>query len=180
MTVEGETQEGVELCWVGAQRACEAEGLTIVYEEEESEPALRRAMLAVMNLPREASSSRAVRARVLRLAERLSRPRERAVRCSAAVHVAPAVMLVVEGARQITGGDLFNVEAWALGATPGTVLATEDALGGLDDVLGAEPMSTRIHYRPRSGSDAPTPSSTPLPWLSAIGDPDAGYPSSTR
>jgi serine/threonine-protein kinase len=168
LTVEGE--ERVDLCSAESQRVCEAEGLTIAYEEEDREPTPRRAMLAVMTLPRGEASSRAVRARVLRLADRLSRPREPAVRCAAAVHAAPAVMLLVEGARQFTGGDLFNFEAWAAGAAPGTVLATAEALEGLDEVLAAEPMSRRVQYRPRIPGDTSPPSSVPLPWLSGLGD----------
>jgi serine/threonine-protein kinase len=140
--VTGQSTDEVEQCRAAARRACEAEGFVIACEEA-------RSLLAVSTLPKEEEAARAVRARALRFALRLVRLGESgSARCSVTVHAAGVVLLLVEGARQLTGGDLFNPAAWAPEVTDGSVVATEPALHGLLDAFAIEPVSTSLQCKP--------------------------------
>jgi eukaryotic-like serine/threonine-protein kinase len=143
---EGQPSEVIDKCLAGARTECEAEGWMMVWEGE-------RAFLVAMPLPSHEEAELRLRAAALLLALSLVRQRESGSRpLSVRVHAARASMLFVRGVPQIVGGDVLETADVPAGPL-GSVLATEEALAGLEGVFelkpgpSGEPVRTVVRAR---------------------------------
>lgn len=93
-----------------ARREAAAAGLDVAWESGD-------ALLLAALLPRDPAAARALRVRVAELGGRLA-----GAGAAVTAHVAPAMMLRVEGSPQYVGGELLEVAAWATAPAGALVL----------------------------------------------------------
>ncbi len=109
-----------------AAEICKAEGFAIACREAFS-------FLALITLPENETAARAVRQRVVHLALRIvGQSNNASTSCSATIHAAPTVMLLVNAMPQLTGGELLDVDTWLQRTPSDTVEATGAALAGIE------------------------------------------------